>query len=183
MELKTYLKIIKKNLIFISIFAVIGVILGFYSTNFLPSGYIQNQTLFVSDTGKYENPNSTIKQDKALNYTDSAVSIIQSEDFLLSAQITNSKIEVKKLAPQVIKITATSQSAEISRQDLLSSVEKFNEKTQQLLGDKSIQLTPIGSTPTPTYFALNNKILATFGALIGIISSAAILALVSYLKL
>ncbi len=183
MELKIYIKLIQKNLIFIGILTVIGIVLGFYVAGFLPSGYKQNQTLFVSETEKNETPNPLLKQDRALNYTDSAVSIIQSEDFLLSAQITNSQIEAKKLAPQVIKITLTSQSAEISKQDLSTIILKFNEKTQQLLGDKSIQLIPIGPTPTPNHFALNNKILASFGALIGIISSAAILALVSYLKL
>ena len=183
MEFKVYLKIIKNNVIFIGIFTVIGVILGFYSAGFLPSGYRQNQTLFVSETEKDEDPAPLFRQDKALSYTDSAVSIIQSEDFLLSAQITNSQIEAKKLAPQVIKITVTSQSAETSRQDLSTSILKFNEKTQQLLGDKSIQLIEIGPTTIPTHFALNNKILASFGALIGIVSSAAILALVSYLRL
>lgn len=183
MELNIYLKLIKKNFIFIIIFAVVGTLLGFYSTGFLPSGYSQNQTFFVSETEIEKNPSLLTNQDKALNYTDSAVSIIQSEDFLLSAQITNSQIEAKKLAPQVIKLTSISHSSETSKQDLSTAVLKFNEKTQQLLGNKSIQLTPIGPAPNPTYFALNSKILAMFGATIGIISSAAILALVSYLKL
>jgi capsular polysaccharide biosynthesis protein len=183
MEFKIYLKIIKNNFIFISIFAVIGMLLGFYSANFLPSGYRQNQTFFVSETKKDGESSLLSKQDKASVYTDSAVGIIESEDFLLSAQILNSQIEAKKLAPQVIKITVTNQSAEISKQDLSTAISKFNEKTQQLLGDKSIQLVPIGPTPAPTHFALNTKIMASFGALIGIISSAAILALLSYLKL
>lgn len=183
MELKQYLKLIQKNIIFICILAALGAFLGFYSAGFLPSGYRQSQTFFVSESAKNENPESSFKQERVLNYTDSAVSIIQSEDFLLSLQVSQSKIEAKKLASQVVQLTSTNQSAEKSKQDLLIVVSKFNEKTEQLLGDKSIQLAPIGIAPEPAYFALSNKILPIFGASIGIIISAAILALVSYLKL
>mgnify|MGYP001601264765 CR=1 FL=1 len=183
MELKQYLKLIQKNITFIGILTIVGLILGLYSAKLLPSGYKQSQVFFVTQSTADESPNTLYKQDRALNYTDSAVSIIQSDDFLLSAQISQSTVEVKKLAPQVIKITLTSQSREKSTQDLSTILLRFNEKTEQILQSKTIQLTPIGIAPTPVFFALNSKILAIFGALIGFISSAAILALTSYFKL
>lgn len=181
MEFKQYLKIFQKNFIFIAILVISGLALGFYSSRILPSGYRQSQVVFVSDT-QSNNPDFAQKQDRAINFTDSASSIIPSEDFLNSISISQTSVEVKKLAPQVLKITTASQSAEKSRQDLENIISKFNEKTENFIGDKDIQLKPVGVTPEPTHFALSMKVLGVFGALIGFIASISIISLATYFK-
>lgn len=181
MEFKQYIKLIQKNLAFIAILIFVGLFLGLYSSRFFPSSYRQSQVLFVSDTQSI-NPEFNKNQERAINFTDTAASIIPSEDFLNSIQISQTSVDVKKLAPQVLKITTSSQSASKSKQDLETIVLKFNEKTENLTGDKSLQLKPVGVMPGPSHFVLDSKILAIFGAFIGLTVSVSIIALAAYFK-
>lgn len=182
MEANQIIKIVKKNIAFLLILASVGAILGYYSNKLLPSGFKQTQVFFVTNSHKQESSNF-IGQDPAINFTDSAANIIPSPDFLVSAQIYQSTVEVKKLAPQLLRITVTSAQAAQSQQDLDALVTGFNAKIPQLTGDDSIQLTPVGASPQAAYFALNAKILTLFGALLGTIVAITIVAVFQYLKL
>lgn len=182
MEANQVIKIVKKNIAFLLILASVGAILGYYSNKLLPSGFKQTRVFFVANS-KGQEPGNFIGQDPAINFTDSAANIIPSPDFLLAAQVSQSAVEVKKLAPQLLRITVTSASPAQSQQDLSTLVASFNDKIPQLTGDDSIQLTPVGVSPQVAYFALNAKILTLFGALLGTISAITILAVFQYLKL
>lgn len=181
MEAKELIKIARRNLIFFIIFALVGALVGFYSNKLLPSGYRQSRVLFVTSS-KVSEPNAIIVQDPATNVADSAVSVIPSQDFLLYSQV-KSTVEVKKLAPLVIRITATSHSPEQSQQDLETLISSFNTKISQLRSDASVQLAPVGTNTQASYFAFNSKILTLFGALIGVAAAITILAVSLYLKL
>lgn len=183
MEPNQYLKILKTNLIFVAILVLVGAFLGFYSSHLLPSGYKQSQVFFVSQILEDKTKSSGFAQPEAVGFTDSAVSILESQDFLLSTQISQSSVEVKKLANQVLKITVSSETEEQSKKDLASLVSNFNDKVSSFLGDNEVQLTPVGSSPQASYFALSSKVLALFGALLGLMSALALLALASYFKL
>lgn len=183
MEAKDYIKIIKKNLIFIILLTGLGAFLGFYSGKFLPSGYKQSQVFFVSQVTQSQDQSSLLTHEQAVSFTDSAQSILQSPDFLLSSQIFQSSVEVKKLANRVLKITVSSQTEERSKKDLGVVVANFNNKVSNFLGNGHLQLTPVGDLPHASYFALDTKILSVVGALLGLISAIAILALANYFKL
>lgn len=181
MEAKKYLKIIRENVIFLVILVVVGAALGFYSTKLLPAGYLFSQVYFVSSSQPTTSDN--IREDKAITFTDSAVSILESRDFQQAAEITESSVDVKKLAHQVISITVTSNKPAKSQSDLFTLVTNFNVSVADWLGSNSVQLKPVGVPNNPSFFALDKKVMTGFGALIGLIASVSVLAVVRYFKL
>ena len=181
MELKEYLKIIKKYLTFIAICAVGGAALGAFSTKFLPKGYNLSQTVFLAPPqsitqGTY-NYEGFYAQEKARNFTDTAVAILESEDFKSEVTANDQALSVKKLAPQVIRLIAIGQSPASSQDLMAKTINTFNKKFIDL------SLKPIGQSPKPTFQASSRKVYTTAGFVLGLVTAVVVISLKTYFKL
>lgn len=181
MDLKDYVKILTKNAFFIIALTLIGAAVAFSSTGFLKSGYKNEMVYFlvISDSG---NSLTSQKLDPT-NITDTAVAVLTSPDLLNETAISSMSLDVKKLAPQVIKLTLTSQSPELSKNSQAPVVEKLNQKLTAFVPEATLKLEPVGEESQSFQQVLNSKILAVFGALIGLLASLVTVAIVRYLRL
>lgn len=186
MEFKEYIKIFKKYSAFILLCVILGAVVGFFSTNYLPQGYRLTQTLIISgpqpapDTYNYE---GFYSQERARNFTDTAVAILESGDFQKEIP-QNGSLEVKKLAPQVIRLTVTAKDPATSKDLMQKTQEAFNKKYLELAGDnQNITLKPIASPEEPAFQRSSRKIYAAGGAIIGLALSIAAISLKSYFRL
>lgn len=173
MELSHFIKILKKYSLFIVILVVLGAIIGFLSSDFFASGFRRNQTYFVSEksqTGENTpnfNSEAYFQQEKLRNATDSLVAVLESEDFQNEALTSQDSLQVRKLAPRVIRLTYLSQSQENATANLDTVIDKFNDKITTLSEDNTnFQLKPIGASSAPIYSKLNSLTLLAAGALI-----------------
>src|SRR3989344_4816618 len=120
MELKFYLQIIKKNLALIASLALIGAFSAYFSTSFLESGYKATGTFYLSNNSSNEdqqryNFDGYFSQSTAINATDTTVAILTSSDFQKEFSGSQASVGVRKIAPQVIEITTTSQDQQLSK--------------------------------------------------------------------
>lgn len=181
MEIQIYLKILRKNAFFIVAMVLIGAIIAFSSTRFLKSGYKNDMVYFLTVSGS-SSPDTNQRLDPT-NITDTAVAILTSQDFLNETGISSLSVDAKKLAPQVVKLTLTSESAQLSQDSQIIVSNKFNQKLTSFIPDASVKLEPVGSPSKSFQKILNSKILAVFGALVGFLASLVIITLSKYLKL
>src|SRR3990167_8112945 len=107
MELKDFLKILKSYLAVIIVLAIVGAAGGFYSTRYFSSGYHHIQDFFLVDPSVQSISVENIKsenfftQEKARDFTDTAIAILESPDFKSENIGTGDELIVRKLAPQV----------------------------------------------------------------------------------
>ncbi len=181
MDLKEYITIIKKNAFFIIVLTLIGASVAFSSTKFLKSGYKTSAVYFLVISSQ-QNTSTNQKLDPT-NITDTAVAVLSSPDFLNEVATNNLSLDAKKLAPQVIRLTLTSKDQQTSEKSLTPVVDKFNQKLASLISESSPKLEPVGVHGQSIHDVLNNKILAAFGATVGLLASLVIIAVVRYLKL
>lgn len=185
MELKEYLKLFKKYAIFIVLCAVLGTILGAFSTRFLPSGYTIQETFFIagptSTTGAYDYE-GFYSQEKARNFTDTAVAILESHDFQKEI-FRNGSLEVKKLAPQVIRLTVVNQDPKSAKEMLANVKEGFNKKFIELGTNQSLSIKEIAPAEEPSFKRSSRKIYALGGVVMGFAVSVVVISLKSYFKL
>ncbi len=181
MDIKEYIKILTKNTLFIIALTIIGAAIAFSSTRFLKSGY-QNERFYFLIISQNENLENSQRLDPT-NITDTAVSILNSPDFINEMAINTLSIDAKKLAPQVIKLTLTSKDPELSKNSQDPIVDKFNRKLTSFVPASSLKLESVGSPNQSYQNMLNNKVLAVFGAIIGFLASVVIIYVVRYLKL
>ncbi len=188
MELKQFLKIFKDNLTFIVILAFVGAIISLISANFLPSGYSASRVYFVvgqngGATLNGYNFDNYFRGENARNFTDTAVAALSSPDFANTVLPGTDSLTVRKLAPQVIKITLSAHTSE----DLNSNIEKiatrFNTQITELEGSSASQLRPIADATKPSFFALNKPILFVFGLILGVSVAIFILGAKNYFRL
>lgn len=181
MDIKDYIKILTKNAFFIIILTLIGATVAFSSTRFLKSGY-KNEMVYFLVINQPENSLQNQKLDPT-NTTDTAVAILASPDFLKETAINALSVDVKKLAPQVIKLTLTSDNSQLSQSSQAQVATKFNQKVTTFITNGTLKLEPVGESPPSIHNALNSKVLAVFGALIGLLASLTSIAIVRYLRL
>ncbi|OGD97148.1 hypothetical protein A3A49_00955 [Candidatus Curtissbacteria bacterium RIFCSPLOWO2_01_FULL_38_11b] len=187
MELKEFLKIIKRYSLFIIILAALGAAVGFSSTNLTSAGFKRTQTYIISPQSPVlENSPDYHAQNYYLgenlkNSTDSFVAILQSEDFQKEVMSPGDELAVRKIAPQVIRLTYNSQSENNASTNLEQVVEKFNIKFG-ILFEKgtSIQLKPVGAQLPPLYSKLNNFTLLAAGLVLGVSFALFVVALKEY---
>ncbi len=182
MELEQYTKVIRKNIFIVIALIILGAGVAFYfSANFRP-GYQASQTFYISqDQTQDATQNSYFTQEKARNFTDTAVSILQSPDFRNSLAAAGA-VTASKLAPQVIRITATAQDTASTKNLMETAVLTFNSKVKELSQAPS-QLKSIGKAPEPQITALSPKIILAFGALAGFTASLIVVGLKTYFRL
>lgn len=190
MELKDFLKIIKDNVITLIILVALGAFFGFYSTKYFASGYHHNQTYFLTDSSTQIQPQQNVKsenffsQEKAGNFTDSTIAILDSPDFKSEVLNTGDSLIVRKIAPQVIRLTLVSPIADSENPKLNTIVEKFNLKIKDLAGStQSSELKAIGSAQPPSHSSLNRSVLTAAGSLLGILFAFFTIGVKNYFKL
>lgn len=117
MQLNDLINLIKKYLILIVIFALIGAFVSASSASFFSSGFEHQRLYFLTDpilnNQISQNPNSEsfLLQEKSRNFTDTAIAILDSPDFKSLVLENNDSLEVRKIAPQIIRLTLISSSA------------------------------------------------------------------------
>ncbi|OGD97569.1 hypothetical protein A3G16_03365 [Candidatus Curtissbacteria bacterium RIFCSPLOWO2_12_FULL_41_16] len=189
MELKQYLAVFKQYSFFILIFTIIGAALSLIYVSKLPSGIHLEQLFFVTSSQTSINspnlsyPDDYFAQEKARNFTDTAVSILESQDFSQEVITFPETISAQKIAPQVIKLAVTSQTPQSARLLIQKAVVKFNQKLQDLAGSEPIQLKAIGENSNLVPNFPNKKILASAGAVAGFTFALFVTGLKTYFRL
>ncbi len=179
MYLDDCIKIVKKNFIFILTITILGAFTAFMSTSFIKSGYNTQQTMFLSV--EKTNPN-VIESIDLHALTDTAIALISSQDFQQSVDAAGATSQAKKLAPQVLVISTTSPSKQITKSAHDQIISLFNSRASELIKNAKVELIPTGKAADPTKKIFNSKILAGFGALIGFAISLTIISISRYFK-
>ena len=190
MELKDFLKILKSYLAVIIVLAIIGAASGFYSTRYFSSGYHHTQDFFLVDPSVQSISVENIKsenffaQEKARDFTDTAIAILESPDFKGEVLNYGDTLIVRKLAPQIIRLTYVSQNADAGNSQLQNITQKFNSKIQTLTeSTQASELKAIGNSQMPSYSSLNKSVLAVAGVLLGTIFALFVIGLKNYFKI
>ena len=187
MEFKEYLKFFKKNIGILLLLVVLGVVLALVITYKLPSGYSQSRLFYIvgpkttaQTTYDYE---GYYAQQKARDFTDTAVAILESPDFTAEVGISSVSLSVRKVAPQVLRLTAVAKDAREAEDAIEKISQSFNLKLVDLAGyDPALKIKPIGKAQ-PSYFSSpNKKILGVFGGMLGFIFGILVVGLKVYFK-
>lgn len=189
------MKIIKKNLLLlIACTAVVMALAHYISTKSL-SGYKLEQAFFIYGTVSQTAPTAQslapqfydfdnyYNQEKARNFTDTAVAILQSGDFTNNLSVGDAHISAQRLSPQLIKIIVVSTSSSDTKFILERTVLEFNQKIKALEPQNPPQLSPIGSVKEPVLNRIEPKIALLAGAAFGLALSTFLIALKTYFKL
>lgn len=186
MELNQYLKILQKYWLFLSIFALIGSTVAYVFTSKLPSGYRQSQLFIINVPEKqFEGFNfeGFYGQERARNFTDTAVAVLKSPEFQQESS-PDSSTDAQKVTPQLIRITVTSATSELSQAALSKIPEKLNQKLIDITDTtQPIQIKPIAPSTTASHIVPNQKIYIPFGFAIGLTFALFIIGLKTYFKL
>lgn len=183
MELRELVKIIRKNSIFLFAAMLGGFLLAILLTQKLPSGTKAQKLIFL--VPKEENTSSTYRfdgyysQEKARNFTDTAVAILENTAL---TQGTQGQTEIKKIAPQLIKITVSSTSTQEAQMALAKADELSRQKIEDLT-NLSITTKALSQKPDIFAFSPSKKIYATAGMLLGLIFASLIIGLKDYFRL
>lgn len=185
MELKQYLKIVKKNLLLVLVLSVAGAVLALLLTKSLGSGFFLTQTFYVSSPieGSPEYA-GFYTQEKARNFTDTAVAILESLDFKKELVSSGDLITTQKVAPQVVRVTTTSQDRQRAKALMGSTVDSFNTKIQKLSGNQpQIQLKELASSDEPQKITRSKLVFAAAGLVLGATAAILTVSLKTYFRL
>lgn len=189
MDLREIYKLFRNQAYFVVALIFLGAIIGAQSAKFFPSGYSKSQLFFLTTT---QTPNQAqnnyfvpyYAQENARNFTDTAVALLASQEFLKEAGPADASITIRKVAPQLIRITAQSPNPGDLDEPLKQISQVFNQKIAAISQDAyASQLKEVSSPTAPAFFALNARILAASGAILGLASSLLVIGLKVYLKL
>ena len=187
MEFKEYIKIFKKNIGVLLLLVVLGVVLALMITYKLPSGYSQTRLFYIASEKTTPQTNYDYEgyyvQQKARDFTDTAVAILESADFISEVGILPVSLSVRKVAPQVLRLTVVAKDPQDANDAIEKISQSFNAKLVNLAGyDPALQIKPIGKAQ-PSYFSSpNKKILGVFGGSLGFIFGILVVGLKVYFK-
>lgn len=183
MELNQYLVIFKKHFIFIASFAILGSFFAFLLGSKLPSGYRAEQLFYIVDSQPAKEAEilpSYYSQEKARNFTDTAVAILSSPDFANY----QSPVSARKIAPQIIRLTATANDPQTAQNLVEKASINFNQKLRNSADlNSSLEIRAVGKSMPPTDIAISPKIALFGGFIIGLILAIFVVALKTYFKL
>lgn len=187
MELKKAIDLLKKDIFFLLLFAILGAIIGWQAAKFLPQGYTQSQLFFVAKaplaSPSFYNFEGYYTQETARNFTDTAVAILENRQFQNLAQESNATANIRKVAPQLINITTQSSQKENLEGLIPKLAVAFNTQIANLTKDDlPIQIKEVAPASNITYFALNPIVLSIAGIILGTTFSVFIVALKIYFK-
>lgn len=196
MELKQYLKIIKKNLLFVVLITTIAFLAGNFASKKLQNGFRLEESFIIMQINQTALNNFQItspampysfsgyyEQEKARNFTDTAVAIFQNSDFSNDIIAPGNTISAQKLAPQLFKVTVSSQNISEAKFDLDRLILKFNQKLKTLSPQDYLQIAPLGTPKEPFISKFDPKIISTASVLLGLTLSLVLIAIKSYFKL
>lgn len=186
MELRQYLKILRKNFVFVLTTSVLGAMLAILVTRSMPSGYQMGQTFFLSQPEGESAPlPEYYAQEKARNFTDTAVAILDSPDFRQKVVSSGQDLKVRKIAPQVIRITATAQSSQSAQELMAKATNAFNSKLAALGQNQKegLQLKEISTSQEPEPKVVDKKVFAISGLILGFAAAIAAISLKAYFRL
>jgi capsular polysaccharide biosynthesis protein len=185
MELKDYIRIVRKDIFLVIVLSLGSLFMALLITNSVPQGYSQTQTFFVASPKElsFQNLGPYYAQENARNFTDTAIAILESPDFI--AQVSGEgRISIRKMAPQVIRITATARDAAKTHSLMQNTLSTFNSKMASISDNQyQPQLKEIGRAPDPSKIPLDKKVFAVAGFTFGLAASVVALSLKTYLKL
>lgn len=169
------------------VLSAFGAMVGYWSAKFFPSGYQQTQLFFITSQ-KIQNEDSNLekyfKQENSRNFADTAVAILESGDFQGEVLGPSQSLTVRKIAPQLIRLTLVRPSREFANEPIQKVAQHFNQKVQGLSqSTASAALEPIGTATQPVFSALNKYVLSAGGFLIGALFAILILGLKVYFRL
>lgn len=198
MELKEYLKVFKKYFAFILLVGLTGALIAYISTKSLPRAYSLTQTFYLAaltstpgrsepalqsqDIYSYE---GYYAQEKARNFTDTAVAILDSDDFKSDVGEDSQNLAVRKMAPQVIRLTASAPNSQSAQKLMSKTINIFNEKSVTLADSRFVlSLKPISShVPGPSRDQIDKKIITVFGLLLGFAFATFVVSLKTYFRI
>lgn len=186
MELKNAIDLLKNNIFFLIFFIILGAVIGYQSAQFLPSGYNQSQLFFVTKPQTDQQSDSYegyYSQENARNFTDTAAAILEDSQLLRQSLKDSQTATIRKVAPQVIRITLQSRKKENLAGSINQIAGSFNSKVADLTQSESpISLKPVSQASEISFFALNPLVLSLFGATLAIIAALFIIFLKTYFK-
>lgn len=188
MELKNYLALLKNYLPLIIICSALGGIFAYFGASRLPKGFSLSQTFYVSLPASQNYQTYSFEgfyaQEKARNFTDTAVAILESADFKTQIITKNESVSARKLAPQIIRITATAQNQAETTQILDTVLTSFNRKIEALsAAPASPQLKEITESQTPVQIKLKTGVTTAAGFVLGLVFALLVISLKTYLKI
>lgn len=169
---------------------MLGAVFGASSTKFFSSGFQHQRSYFLIDPTVErqvpENPNSESfsLQEKSRNFTDTAVAILDSIDFKSEVLENGDSLQVRKVAPQIIRLTLISNTSDPNFQKLEKVTNSFNLKIQNLTeSTPSSMLKAIGPANSPVYSSFSRPILSAFGSILGVTFALLVIGLKNYYRI
>lgn len=178
MELNSYLKFFKRFWIFILFCAFLGLVIAI-SLAKAPSPYSLTQVFYLSSPKitASDPSQSFYNQEMVRNFTDTAVAILNSPDFKSRILQPQETFFARKLAPQVIRLTATSQEPQETQVSMKKVIEIFNQRFASPLSLEEI------APQAPTQRTFNGKVVALAGFIIGFAFAIFVISTKTYLRL
>lgn len=174
MELKAFLKILSKYLLLILAFAILGLIAA-YALAKAPQGAQVEQLFFIPPSADSADLQAAYYgQETARNFTDTAVSILESADFRSSVP-AQGQITARKVAPQLIRISATANDAGAAKNLMETTINSFNQKFPQ-------KLSAVGQGPHEVIPRPSKHIMLAAGLITGIIFALFVVSIKEYFK-
>ncbi len=190
MEISELINLVKKYIILIAILALIGGVIGASSANFFSSGFKHQRLYFLTDPvvasqiSDTPNSESFSLQEKSRNFTDTAVAILDSPDFKNEVLARGDSLQVRKVAPQVIRLTLVSNTPDTNFSKLQKVSASFNLKIQDLTASTpSSILKPVGLESSPVYSSLSRQVLFVFGVVLGTVFALLVIGLKNYYRI
>lgn len=188
MELRDYFKILKKYLFFSLLSAAGGALLALVAITTATRGGTYQQHFFVSVPQEFAPTVQNFRyegyfaQEKARNFTDTAVAILTSVDFTSEFVPPDYSLSARKVAPQVVRIVASSGDGSAAQKLPAEAALHFNQKMIFLQATPPARLIPISASPSLAASPPNKAVLSVFGAVVGSIFALAVVALKTYFK-
>lgn len=189
MELKEYIKILKKEKLSISSIVGFAIIIGiFYSLKSTP-GYKIEQIFLIEATisalpaavSVSPQISAISPQEEARNFTETAVALIKSND--LAQNQFQTALSAEKVAPQLIKVTVTAKSKYDAKIQIEKTVASFNRNIKELIKGDSVTLKPIGATPEASLSKIDSKIILALSFFAGLTFALLTVSLKTYFRL
>lgn len=179
MTITSFLELVKKNLIFIASLTILGALVAYVSTSFLKPGYSSTQTYFIK-VDQVVGGEENFVDINAL--TDTTVALISNPSF--NGQVNSgATVSAKKVAPQVIEVTAVSQNMETPPEVNRSAANNFNIKIKDLIKSHNLELKETAVAENSTKNVLNNRLTTSAGALLGLVCALFVITTARLFKL
>lgn len=191
MDLKDYIKILKKNFLSLLILTALSVAIGMIYSQTTQPGYKLEQ-VFIISSQENQIPSQQISQtnakleltspqQEARDFTDTAVALLQSKS--LNQGQPDANISAEKLAPQLIKITAIAPSSQEAKVQIERAVINFNRDLKDLITGQSLEIKAVGQTPNASLNIIDRKIILAVSFFVGLTFSVLVISLKNYFNL